>query len=805
MFGNYIRTAWRNIIREKGYTFINIAGLSIGIASCILILLFVNDELSYDRFHKNSESIYRVYIEGQFGNNAVRSPYTSNILAQTMQEELADVELATRFIKVSRRFVKYEDKSFIEKRFFYGDENFFKLFSFEMIQGNPEDVLGKPNTIVITESTAKKYFGNDDPMGKMILIEGERPFQVVGICEDVPHNSHFHFDFVASISSTATSRVTFWVQNNVFTYFKLKPNINIDQFLSSLNEFVVKYVGPEVVQFMGIDLEEFLKSGSTYGFKIQPLEDIYLKSNLQDEIEPTGSLATVYYFIVIAIFILVIACINFMNLATAKYSNRAKEVGIRKVIGSKRIQLIQQFFIESIMLSSIALLFAITLVEIFLSVFNQITQKGLNIHYFSNWWIIPAYLGFAAIVGILAGSYPSFILSDFKPIKVLKGNLNLGFNSTRLRSILVIFQFIITIVLFVSTIVIYTQINYLNKKDLGFSKEQVLVINRAYDLGSDYKSFKDELLQNPNIKGVTTSSSVPGRPFDGSTLQLEGASKEDIVPFSIYYVDYDFMHTLDLSIDKGRFFSREFSSDSMAVVINQIAAKKLGTENPVEKRLLAPGLNKEQPYLPIIGVLKDFNYESLHKEIRPICMILNPDEANVYLMVKLQTENLTQSVKFIENTFHKFLPGNSFEYFFLDDDFEKLYQAEKRTAMVFTIFSVLAIFVASLGLFGLAAFSVEKRNKEIGIRKALGAGFMNIVKILYREILILLVVSSVIAWPLSYYLMNEWLQNFAYKIDLTLFPFIIATILALIIATLTVGSQIVRSATTNPAHAMRYE
>ncbi|MFO7829094.1 MAG: ABC transporter permease [Bacteroidales bacterium] len=805
MFKNFIRTAWRNILRERGFTLINIAGLSIGIASCILIMLFVQDELSYDRFHKDSENIYRVYIDGQFGNNVVKSPFTSNVMAGTMQEELADVEIATRFQKVNRRFVKYEDKSFIEKQFFYGDENFFKLFSFNLVKGNADDILDKPNTIVITESTAKKYFGDIDPMGKMLLIEGKTPFQVTGVCEDVPGNSHFHFDFVASISSTSTSKVTYWVQNNVFTYFKLKPNTNLDQFRASLNEFVIKYVGPEVVQFMGIDLEEFLQSGSTYGFKIQPLEDIYLKSDLQDEIEPTGSLATVYYFMIIAIFILIIACINFMNLATAKYSNRAKEVGIRKVVGSARIQLIQQFFIESIMLSGIALLFAIALVELFLPVFNQITLKDLNIHYFSSWWIIPAYLTFAVLVGVLAGSYPSFILSAFKPIKVLKGNLNLGFNSTRLRSILVIFQFIITIVLFVSTIVIYTQINYLNNKNLGFSKDQVLVINRAYDLGTDYKAFKNELLQNPNIKHVSTSSAVPGRPFDGSTMQLEGAPKEDIVPFAIYYADYDFMNTMDLTIDQGRFFSKDYPSDSMSVVINEVAAKRLGDENPVGKRLLAPGILREQPYLPIVGVLKDFNYESLHKEIRPICILLEADKANVFLSVKMQTNNLNQTISYIENLYTKFLPANSFEYFFLDDDFEKLYQAEKRTAIVFTIFSVLAIFVAALGLLGLAAFSVEKRTKEIGVRKALGAGFMSIIKILYKEILILLLISSVIAWPLSYYLMSEWLQNFAYKIDLTIYPFVIATVFALIIATITVGTQIVKSANTNPAHAMRYE
>ncbi|MEE4196957.1 MAG: ABC transporter permease [Bacteroidales bacterium] len=805
MFKNYITTAWRNILREKVYTLINIAGLSVGIASCILIMLFVKDELSYDRFHQNSENIYRIYIEGQFGDNSIRSPFTSNIMAQTMEEELADVDLATRFYKVNRRSVQYEEKSFIEQRFFYGDQNFFKLFSFNLLRGDQKNILSKPHTIVITQSMAEKYFGNEDPIGKILLIEGDTPYQVTGVCEDVPANSHFHFDFVASISSTPTSKVTFWVQNNVFTYFKLKKGTDIDRFLSSLNEFVVKYVGPEVVQFMGIDLEEFLKSGSTYGFKIQPLQDIYLKSDLQDEIEPTGSLSTVYYFIFIALFILIIACINFMNLATAKYSNRAKEVGIRKVIGSRRIQLIYQFFIESIMLSGIALLIAIALVEIFLPVFNQVTQKDLNIHYLSSWWIIPAYLVFAITVGILSGSYPSFILSRFKPIKVLQGNLTLGFKSNRFRRMLVTVQFVITIVLFVSTIVIYRQLDFINHKDLGFSKEQVLVINRAYDFGSDYLAFKNELLKNPSIHQVSSSSSVPGKPFDGSTMQLENAPKEDLVPFSIYYVDYDFQKVLGLSMDQGRFFSRDFSSDSLGVIINQAAAKRLGNDNLLEKRLFTTRLDQGQVRTPILGIMKDFNYESLHKEIRPICLFLTPNTANTFLLVKIQSKNLKQTINFIDQTFHRFLPGKNFEYFFLDDDFEKLYYSERRTAKVFTIFSLLAIFVSALGLFGLTSFSVEKRNKEIGIRKAMGAGFINIVSIFYQEIFILLLVSSAIAWPLAYYLLNHWLDNFAYKIHLTIYPFVFATILAMVIAIFTVGSQIVKSAHTNPADVIRYE
>ena len=805
MFRNYLHTAWRNIMREKGFSLINIAGLSIGIASCILIMLFVQDELSYDRFHKNSENIYRVYIEGKFGNNAIKSPFTSNLMAPTMQEELADALLATRFFDVSRRIVKYEDKSFVEKRFFYGDENFFKLFSFPLISGSPDEILKKPNTIVITESTAKKYFGDDNPLGKMLLIEGKQPFEVTGVCQDVPGNSHFHFDLIASISSTEVSKNTYWVQNSMYTYFQLKENTDLTAFLSNLNQFVEKYVGPEVVKLMGIDLEEFLNSGNSYGYRIQPIEDIHLKSNLQDEIEPNGSLATVYYFIVIAIFILVIACINFMNLATAKYSNRAKEVGIRKVIGSARIQLITQFFIESIMLSGIALLLAIALVEISLPFFNHITLKALNIYYFSSWWIVPAFLGFAILVGVLAGSYPSFILSAFKPIKVLKGNLNLGLNNTRLRSVLVIFQFVITIVLFVSTIVIYSQINYLNHKNLGFTKEHVLVVNRAYDLGNDYQAFKNELLNNPEIQNVSTSSSVPGRPFDGSTMQLEGAPREDLVPLSIYYTDYDFQKTLKIELAQGRYFSEDFPSDSMGVVINEIAAKRLGTDNPVGKRLLAPGMNGEQSYLTIVGVLNDFNYESLHTDIRPISILLRKDNAITFMLIRMQSEDVGNTIRFVENKYKQFLPGNDFEYFFLDDDFEKLYQAEKRTALVFTIFSFLAIFVAGLGLLGLAAFSVEKRTKEIGIRKALGAGFMSILNLLYKEILILLIISSVIAWPISYYLMNEWLQNFSYKIDLTFAPFIIASILASLIATFTVGSQIIKSANTNPAHAIRYE
>lgn len=805
MIKNYIRTAWRNIVREKGFTVINISGLSIGIASCILIMLFVKDELSYDRFHDNSQNIYRVYVEGKFGDNMIKSPYTSNVMAEAMQEELSDIEVATRFFNVNRRIVKYGDKSFIEKRFFYGDGDFFKVFSFKLIKGNHDDILKKPNTVVITESTAKKYFSDQDPMGKILLIENKRPFQITGICEDVPENSHFHFDFIASISSTETSKITYWIQNNVYTYFKLKEQADLEKCGARLNQFVEKYVGPEVVQLMGIDIEQFSQSGNTYGYKLQALEDIHLQSDLQDEIESNGSINTVYYFIVIAIFILIIACINFMNLATAKYSNRAKEVGIRKVIGSAKYQLIQQFFIESVMLSSIALLFAVVIVEIVLPFFNQITLKDLNIQYFSSWWVIPAYLTFAGFVGILAGSYPSFILSSFKPIKVLKGNLNLGFNSTKLKSILVIFQFIITIVLFVSTIVIYTQINYLNNSNLGFSKEHVLVINRAYDLGNNYDAFKNELLKNPYIKNVASSSSIPGRPFDGSTLQLEGSSKEDLVQFAMYYTDNDFKNTLDLSVDKGRFFSCEFPLDSNGVVINEIAVKKLGLDDPIGKRLIAPGIDGEQHYFPIVGVLKDFNYESLHKEIRPICIQLIDQGASVYMPIKLQSDNLNKTIGFIEKTYRKFLPDNNFEYFFLDDNFDQLYKSEQRTAIVFSIFSVLAIFVASLGLFGLAAFTVEKRTKEIGIRKALGAGFMSVINIFYKEIFVLLFISSLIAWPIAYYLMNGWLQNFAYKVDLNVFPFIIASVLALLIATFTVGTQVVKSANTNPAQAIRYE
>lgn len=803
MIVNYIRTAWRNIVREKWITLINIIGLSIGIASCILIALFVKDEISFDRFHLNSDNIYRVYIEGVMGNNQIKSPFTSNVMAGTMKDELSDVEFATRFYNVNRRVVKYDDKSFTEKNFYYGDEDFFKVFSFNVIKGDSKNLLKEPNTIVITESTAAKYFGNQDPIGKIIQVES-KPYKVNGVCKDVPQNAHFHFDLIASISSTQTSKITYWVQNSVFTYFKLKENTDVIKFEEKLNQFVEKYVGPEVVQIMGIDLEEFVKSGNSYGYKLQPIEDIHLKSNLQQEIEPNGNISTVYYFTVIAIFILLIACINFMNLATARYSNRAKEVGVRKVIGSSKRQLITQFFIESIILSSISLMVAVALVEISLPLFNKLTLKYLTIAYFSSWWVIPMFAMFACVVGILAGMYPSFILSSFKPVKVLKGNVNLGFNSTKLRSSLVVFQFIITIVLFVSTFIVYSQINYVTNKDLGFSKDQTIVIRRAYDLGDNFEIFKQDLLQSPLIKVVSTSTSLPGCDFDGSTIQLEGSSRENLVQFAMFTTDYDFKDVLNLKISDGRYFSKEFPSDSNSVVINQIAAKKLGLDNPIGHRLIPPGINGKSKFLTIIGVLNDFNIESLHTEIKPLCVQLK-DKASVYLLIKLNTSELTKSINLIKETYSKYLPDSDFEYFFIDDNFEKKYNSEKKTATVFSIFSLLAIIVASLGLYGLSSFSVEKRTKEIGIRKALGASFMNVIKMFYKEILLLLILSTLIAWPIAYYLMNSWLQNFIYKIELSVVPFLLASLFVLIIAVLTVGSQIIKSANTNPADAIHYE
>jgi putative ABC transport system permease protein len=803
MFKNYFKIAFRNLKRFKAYSLINVFGLAIGIASCIIILLFVTDELSYDKFNIKAEQIYRVHTKGKLLGNELNMAVSPAPLGETMVNDFPEVIKSSRMVYNANMLIRYKVNVFNETRFFWTDSTLFEIFTIPFLQGDPKTALNQPHTVVLTETLAKKYFGKEDPMDKIMNMEDGTAYTVKGIVKDCPANSHFHYDMFASLTSWGGSeRNTYWVSNNFYTYILLKQGASASGLQKKLPEFAKKYAGPQLQQLLGITYDEAANRGYVYEFNMQPLLDIHLNSHLDYEIEPNSDVRYVYIFSIIAVFILLIACINFMNLTTARSSTRSKEVGIRKVLGSNRTKLINQFLTESILLAFFAVLIAIVLVEIFLPAFSHLSDKDLQTSYFDNFLAVPALIITILIVGFLAGSYPAFFLSSFQPVKVLKGKTNES-NRNWLRSGLVVFQFAITIVLFVCTFIVANQMKFIQEKKLGFDKEHVLVIQRAWALEDQTQAFKDELLQNSNIVSSSNTDNLPGRIFGQTVFKPEDAPLSQQYPLAIMSTDYDFSKTLRLELLTGRFFSRESTTDSTAIILNESAVKFMELTDPIGKRIVLADDNQGRFYT-IVGVLKDFHYESLHQRIRPLAIFLNSGQT-AYLPVRVNPGNISKTISFIESQWKKFVPGKPFEFFFLDEDFNRLYQSEQKTGLIFTTFSVLAILIACLGLFGLTAFTVERRIKEIGIRKVLGASISTIVFLISKEFLKWVLISNLIAWPVAYYFMNNWLENFAYRTNITLWAFIFSGIIALIIALLTVSSQTIKAATANPVRSLRYE
>ena len=804
MLKNYFKIAFRNLIRFKAYSFINIFGLAIGIAACILILLFVRDELSYDKFNKNADRIYRVHSVGKLLGSELNMAVSPAPLGATMVSDFPEVIQSARLVHNENMLIRYKDNVYNETRFFWADSTIFDVFTMPFIQGNPKTALDEPHTMVLTETTAKKYFGNEDPIDKIMNMEDGTAYVVRGVIKDCPANSHFHYDMFASLSSWGgAERSTFWVSNNFHTYIMLKKGASASELQNKLPGFAAKYAGPQLQQLLGITFDEAKKRGYNYGFVMQPLLGIHLNSHLDYEIEPNSDIKYVYIFSIIALFILLIACINFMNLTTARSSIRSKEVGIRKVLGSNKAKLIKQFLSESILLTFFSVLIAIVLVEIFLPSFSRLSGKNLHTDYFKNLFALPALVVTVLVVGFLAGSYPAFFLSKFQPVKVLKGKLN-DAKSGWLRSGLVVFQFAITIILFVCTFIVYNQMQFVQNKKLGFNKEHVLVIQRAWALENHSEAFKDELLQNPNIISASNADNIPGKIFGSTVFKPEDAPQSQQYPLSIMATDYDFAKTLGLELSEGRYFSRESTTDTTAVVLNEEAVKLMEIKNPLGKRIMMPTQNNEVRFLTIIGVLKDFNYESLHQRIRPLAILLNKGQT-AYLPIRFKPADISGTISLIKDQWKKFVPGKPFEYFFLDENFDKLYQSEQKTGQIFTTFSVLAIFIACLGLLGLTIFTVERRIKEIGIRKVLGAPIASIVFLISKEFLKWVLVANVIAFPVAYYFMSKWLDNFAYRTEITVWVFVFSGIIAMAIALITVSSQTIKAATANPVESLRYE
>ena len=810
MLKNYLTITFRNLIKHKAYTFINIIGLAIGLASALLILLYVQDELSYDKFHEKSDQIYRVYLNGKIAGDEMVVGVSCAPLGATMVKDYPEVLNSARiFTFGGDPVVRLEENSMVVEKYYYADSTFFDIFSINFLRGEPDNALNRANTIIITSEMAEIFFGKEDPLGKSIKVGNDQTdFEITGVVEKFPKNSHFQFNMLASyITMREAANSNFWVSNNNYTYILLQKDFPAEQLQAKMPEMVEKYVGPQLQMFSNTSFENFLEAGNKYGYILQPIKKIHLFSDLQYEIQPGGNIKTVYIFSIIAFFLILIAVINFMNLATAKSAGRAREVGIRKVSGSFRSQLISQFLIESVMLSLISLLIALILVELFLPAFNNLSGKQLSFLTDGDWSFIPYVIGLGIFVGFLAGSYPSFYLASFKPVKVLKGSIQTGMKGARIRSVLVVFQFSIAIFLIISTIVVYSQMRYVQNKDLGYDKKNLLIIERAYALQDQRNAFKEELSQNPSIEMISQTNNMPSFLHGNTAFRPEGSSPDEIRATNLYYTDENFQKTLGLKLVEGRWFSKEMSGDSLAVVLNKAAVKAYGYEDPIGKKILQIGANRDTSDLAmkIIGVVEDFHYESLHQTIQPLIIGFNRNRFAGYFAVRIHPDNYQKAILFIEEKWNAIVTDQPIEYTFLEDALKTNYKDDKNEGIIFAIFALLAIFISSLGLFGLASFTTEQRTKEIGIRKVMGSSIGQVIGLLTKEINVLLIISSIIAWPLAWYFMKNWLQNFAFKTSMGFHIFIAASIIAVFIALLTTGFQAYKAARANPANSLKYE
>lgn len=809
MFKNLMKTTFRNLIKQKGYAIINITGLAIGIACCVLILLYVQDELSYDKHFENADRIYRIGMKGKLGDNNFEMAVSPGPAGYTLQKEFPEVVAATRIRTFGYPVMRYKDKAFSEEKFMWADSTYFDVFAVNFIQGDPNSALSRPESVVLTQSTARKYFGDEDPMGKIINADRNRDYLVTGVIEDPPATTHFHYDFLGSLSTyNFTRNDNRWISNNYYTYIMLNESATMAGVEDKFEALITKYAVPQIEQAVGVPYSQLQEQGAYYGMFLQKMTDIHLHSDLDNEAQPNGSAAYVYIFSVIALAILAIAGINFMNLATARSIKRAKEVGVRKTLGSSRGQLIRQFLAETLFLTSLAVMLALILVEVLLPLFNNLAGKQMQIHYFDNFITLPALFVFTLLVGLASGIYPAFFLSSFQPVKVLKSSgISTGGGASILRSGLVIFQFVISIVLFIGTFIVHSQLSFVQDKKLGFNKEQIVLVKKTDDLSTGIWQFMDELRSHSDIVSVSNSNSLPGLTFSNNVHKSADAPSNENHILWETHLDDQFAQTFEIEMVAGRFFDRSRPLDTAAVVINEAAVRLFGLVDPIGKEIISMGSTPENSTTyHVIGVMKDFHFESLHQKIRPLGFkMYRRNWFGRNIAVRVAGGNIPATLAHIESTWKKYAEDQAFEYSFFDDDFAELYAAEQRTGNLMTIFSGLAIMVACLGLLGLASFTTEQRTKEIGIRKTLGASVPRIVGLLFKEFAKWVLLANIVAWPAAYFLMNGWLQNFAYRVDISIITFIAASVLTLFVAFVTVSYQTVSAALTNPVDALRNE
>jgi putative ABC transport system permease protein len=806
MFTNLLKHSVRSFKRQRAYIIINVLGLSIGIACSLLIALYVINEASYDKYNEKKDRIFRAVLNGKIGGQELTVAFSPAVMGPTLVKELPEIEDFLRMTGRGPTVIEYNSQTFTEDNIIEADSSFFNFFSIPVLKGDLKNLLNAPHRIVLSETTAKRIFGDENPIDKPIKIGTDSTRYIVsGVMADIPENSHFEASIISSFMTNPRSKNPTWLSNSFSTYLLLKPNSSYETVDAKFPELLLKYVGPEIQQYMGISIEDFTAQGNKYRFFLQNLADIHLDTSIQQEFRAASDPKYLKIFGGIAILIVLIAAINFMNLSTAQSSRRAKEVGIKKVGGSTRGMLVMQFLSESFILSFLALIFAVIIIKVTLPYFNNLLGASLSLKLISNWYTVPALLLFSVFVGLLAGSYPSMFLSSFNPYEVLKGSVKNSVRNGRLRRVLVVFQFAVSILLIIGTMIMYRQISYMLNKDVGFNKEQLIVINRSHALGTKMKAFKDAVKEIPGVVNISSSTAVPGRNNNNNGYAMEGRKDETFLLMT-NWVDYNYLETYGMTLASGRSFDQSFTTDKQACLINESAQKDFSITNIEGTRFVEPGDSGKMNYLQVIGVVKNFNFESLRNPIGPyILKFQNDNMLWGYITVRLTAQNYSNTISAIENKWKEFIPNNPLQYYFVDEDFEQMYIQEKQNAQMAVIFSVLAIFIAALGLFGLTSFTVEQRTKEIGVRKAMGSSVAGIYAVISREVIILITISALIAWPVVYYWAGKWLENFYYRINLGLFTFVAGLTIALGIAVLTISYRILRAARVNPAQSLKYE
>lgn len=785
MFKNYLKIALMNIKKHKGYSLINIAGLATGMACCILILIWIKEDLSYDRFHEHTRNLYRVVNDLDFGPTRFDTYGTPYPLGPAMKKEIPEILDTARFLPAKKILVSTAENRFYEEKFYFTDPAVFKMFTFPFIKGDAGSALSNPSSVVITEEIAFKYFGNRDPLGQTIQAKNQHDYTVTGVIKNIPENSHLQFDFLASVERAASlGYKTHWTAWFYDTYVLLKPGSSFKEVNKKLAPWIKKHTDP------------------CARYYLQPLAEVYLYG-----LNGSGAVNSLYLFSFLAVLILLVACINYMNLATARSAGRAKEIGLRKVVGAAKKNIVKQFLVESVLFASFALVLSLILVDIFLPVFNELSGKNLHMGVVFSDAILPGLIGIVLITGFLSGCYPALFLSSFKPGVILKGTLRAGSKSAAFRKVLIVFQFTLAIVLIIGTIVVYNQLDYISNRKMGFEKDHLIYIQLRGEgeLWDKYNVIKREFLQTPDVINVAGSTCLPFQRVAAEFGQLDwqGKNPKDNIMMNHMAVDHSFLDTFKMEMVEGRFFSGEKVSDKSGFILNEAAVKAAGLDSPVgEKFRLLDRSGR------IIGVVKDFHFDSLRSEIAPLILMKMPysywDYRN-YIFVRINSRNMQNTLQALEKKWHKLVPAYPFVFNFLDATIDNLYRSEKKLAKILRSFTLIALLISCLGLFGLASYMVENRTREIGVRKVLGAPVSGIVVSFSKEFTKLVLLANIIAWPTAYFVMSKWLQNFAYHLPIRIETFIISGSLAFLLALFTVGYQSIKAAVANPVDSLRYE